>query len=367
MSESPAPAAVPRGDVSSLQFRVERFAEPHLPLVAAFSEAYWSRPRTQAFYRWRYLDSMPFSRLFLARTDDQVLGMTCALRKPYLVDGTRSECLEIFDWHSLPGLKGSGVGIRVMRAMMREGLRLVGTGGTPDVLKTLPALGWQQLGTALNFELPIAGAALEPGLRARLGFRVPGARLLLDAVAAAWFRPRRRAFDGRVVPVSTIGEEVEALYRGETGYDVLQVPDRAQLHWMTGGYAGTGSFRYWYFVVHERLRGWALTRVYDTEQGREAAIVDVFAPGADARIYAWMVSELASALAGEAPLLIRGRASCPHLRAAFLMNRFREAGGIPIFTWPKIPREGLRLHITLNHTDAPLRPYPSSDPFVSEA
>lgn len=72
-----------RRDLSALQFRVEPFTETHLPLVAAFSEEYWSRPRTPSYYRWRYLESQPFSRMFLALTDAECLGMVFAFRKPY--------------------------------------------------------------------------------------------------------------------------------------------------------------------------------------------------------------------------------------------------------------------------------------------
>ena len=142
-----------RPDISSLTFRVEPFAEHHLPIVARFSERYWSRPRTESFYRWRYLESLPFSAMFVAKTDSECLGLICALRKHYLVERTQAPCLEIFDWHSLPGLKGSGVGIRVMRAPMRSGTRLLGVGGTNDVLKALPAMGWQTVGQAVTFDI----------------------------------------------------------------------------------------------------------------------------------------------------------------------------------------------------------------------
>jgi hypothetical protein len=360
-----ASPAEPRRDVSALEFRVEPFAKHHLPLVAAFSERYWSRPREQAFYRWRYLDPLPFSRLFLALNDNECFGMVFGLQKSYLIAGTPTDCIEIFDWHSLPGLRGSGVGLRVMRAMMRGGLRLVGMGGTADVRKTLPAMGWQTFEGAADFELPVSGGALEAGLRDRLGFLFPGARLLLDAVTMARFRPRRRAYDGRVVPAGAFDDDVRTLYAGHTGYDFVQVPDPEQLRWMTAGHAVAGTFRYWYFLAQERLRGWALTRVYETERGREASILEVFAPNADARLYAWMVSETATALAGERPQLIRARATCPVLKAALRMNRFRQAASVPVYTWPKTLAPDLRLHITLNHTDAWMRPYWAPEPIAN--
>lgn len=347
-----------RRDVSSLTFRVESFAEQHLPLVARFSERYWSRPRTESFYRWRYLESLPFSTMFVANTEDECLGLVCALRKRYLVAATTTPCLEIFDWHSLPGLKGSGVGIRVLRAMMRSGTRLMGVGGTDDVLKALPAMGWQTVGQAVTFELPMTGESLETGLRTRVPFRIPGDRLALKALVT-WFRPRLKRFGGRAVQIAQLGDEVHGLYTGDTGYDFLQVPDLELLRWMTAGYPGTGGYRFWYFTVDGRLRGWALTRVYETEEGLEAAIVDAFAPSPDVSLYAWMISEVAVGLAATRPRVIRARATCPILQKAFLANRFREGSAAPVHTFPKARAPIGRLHITLNHSDAPFRPYPT--------
>jgi hypothetical protein len=345
-------------DLGALEFRVEPFTPRHLPLVAAFSERYWSRPRTEAYYDWRYLQSQPFSRLFVAVTPDQCLGMVFAFRKTYLISGHLTPCLEVFDWHSLPGLKGSGVGIRVMRAMMRLGDRVVAIGGTSDVLKTLPAMGWAAIGAARPFELPMSGAALVPGLRARVPFRIPGERVVLDA-AARWFRPHRVRAEGDVLPMSTVGVELQALYEGEIGYDVVQVPDPRFLRWMAG-YSAKGSFTFLYFTVRGQLRGWVAMRLYDTPAGREAAIVEIFAPRPDVALYTWMVSEAAVRLAAARPRLIRARATCPVLQEALLANRFRPGSDVIVHSYPKSPPPHLRLHLTLNHTDEPLRPYPDA-------
>jgi len=350
-----------RPDVSSLQFRVEPFAEQHLPAVTTFSERYWTRPRSDSFYRWRYLESLPFSRLFLALTDHECLGMVFALRKSYLINGTPSPFLEIFDWHSLPGLRGSGVGIRVLRAMMREGVPLMGVGGTADVLKALPAMGWQTIGLCSTFELPTTGAFLTQGLRRRIPVRIPGDGVLLDALTRFWFRPKRRHASGQATPVSMIGDEIVPLYEGETGYDLLQVPDPAILRWTTSGYPGNGDYRVWYFLQDHRVRGWVLTRAYETAQGREAAILDLYAPNPDESLYAWMVSEAALVLAADRPLVIRARATCPVLQSAFRLNRFRTGSEVPVHVWPKMSVPPARMHITLNHTDAPFRPYPGLD------
>jgi len=358
-SPSAASPTENRRDLRALEFRVEPFTADRLPLVAAFSERYWTRPRTPAFYRWRYVDSQPFGRMFLALTADECLGMVFGLRKPYRIFGQPLSCLEVFDWHSLPGLKGSGVGIRVMRAMMREPDRLIAMGGTADVLSTLPAMKWQLLATAQTFTLPMSGDFLARGLHGRLGVRIPGAASALGVAAATWFRPQRRAVQGEVMTAATFEElDIEPLYSGETGYDLLQVPEPAILKWMMSRDAGAGTFQFLKFIVGGELRGWALTRVYETEEGREASILEIFAPSPDHALYTWMISEAASSLTGAKARVIRARATCPILQSAFLANRFRRDELIPIHSWPATVPQNLRVHITLNHSDAPLRPYP---------
>jgi hypothetical protein len=288
--------------------------------------------------------------------------MVCAFAKQYLIAQQPADCLEIFDWHSLPGLKGSGVGLRVMRAMMRDGRRLIGIGGTTDVLKALPALGWQTLGSAVYYELPLAGSHLRASAEQRLGRRLPGTSWLFATIGAVWFRPRRRRASLGIVTVSaSTPEGLDALYTDCRSYDLLQVPNRGVLEWSTNGYPGAGQFTFLRFTKGSGSCGWALTRVYETENGREAAIVDIFAPSADLETYQWMTREAALSLLAAHPRVIRARASHPALQAALTANGFRPGDSVPIFTWPKLPSGVTTPHITLNHCDAWLRPYPKPE------
>lgn len=347
-----------RRDNPAPDFRVETFTPAHLPLVAEFSKKYWSRPQTASFYRWRYVDSQPYSKMILALTDEECLGMVFGLRKTYVIAGQRTSCLEVFDWHRLPGLKGVGVGSRVMRAMMDGDERLLLIGGTASAHSALDALGWQKIGWARAFELPMSGEFLVAGLRARLTTRIPGDRLLLDAIVGSWFKPRRRAVQGEVVPISNLDGEVQSLYYGETGYDFLQVPDASLMRWVTGATPGNGTYGLLRFNVGSSLLGWAMTRVYGTKDGREASILDVFAAAPTVASYTWIVSEAASLLARARPRVIRARASCPMLQEALCANRFRQRADAPVYTWSsRTMPQHLRLHVTLNHSDEPLRPY----------
>jgi hypothetical protein len=341
------------------------FAPEGLPLVRGFAARYWSRPRTDAYYSWRYLESQPFSRMFLAVQEEECLGMVYALRKAYIINGQRTPCLEVFDWHSLPGLKGSGVGIRVMRAMMREPERLIAFGGTADVLKALPAMGWQRIVAARKFELPLAGERLAPGLERRTGIPASWTRRPLDVAVRVWFGPtlRSRPETGYAEAASMLGDDVDALYDDQSHYGVVQRPLPDVLRWCSHSVAANGNFCFLRFLVKGRLVGWTLSRIYNTGTASEGALLDVFAPEPTIELYTWMVSKAVSILSGFGPTLIVARASCPILQAAIKANRFREMPAeVPIFTWPKGLTETLApVHVTLNHADGPIRPYGPGD------
>lgn len=328
--------------------------------LRAFSESYWSRPRTDAYYEWRYLEPLPFSRMFMAMRGEECVGTLCALRKTWRVRGELVPCLEVFDWHSLAEVRGSGAGIRLMRAMMRQSERIFSVGGTADVHSTLPLMGWQHLGTALAFELPLSASLMADRLHRSRGVPRSLAQAALTPLAGPLFGPRRMPAPGRgeVAITDTLPPGIAALYEGDTGHGMVQQPDPEVLRWLTAS-RWSGRWRFLAFTLDGRLRGWAMTRLYTGKTGLQASLVEVFAPRADSALYAWMVSEACLSLAPARPSRILARASCPALREALGRNRFRQAGvDSPLHTWPAFggdaPAEG---HFTFLHSDAPFQPF----------
>lgn len=328
--------------------------------LRAFSESYWTRPRSDAYYEWRYLAPLPFSRGFLAMRGGECVGTLSALRKTWRLAGELVPCLEVFDWHSLPDLRGSGAGIRLMRAMMHQPERVLSIGGTADVHSALPLMRWQNLGTGCAYELPLSVDVMAERLqRSRHLPRLIG-RVALAAVAGHLFGPRRLPAPGRgeVVVTGALPAGIEALYEGDTGYDMVQQPDPAVLRWLTSS-RWSGSWRFLAFTLDGRLRGWAMTRLYQGKTGLTASIVEAFAPRGDAALYAWMVSEACLSLAAERPSRIIARASCAALREGLARNRFRHAGvDAPVHAWPAFgDGSPANLHVTFLHSDAPFQPF----------
>jgi hypothetical protein len=336
------------------------FTPEVLPALRAFSERYWKRPRTDAYYEWRYLAPRPFSRMFVALRGEECVGTLFALRKTWRLRGQPVPCLEVFDWHALPECRAAGAGIRLMRAMMRQPERVLSIGGTADVYSTLPLMGWQPFGTANAFELPLSAALLAGRLQRARGVPLPLARAAMEVLAGPMFRPRRRTVPvgGAVQVADAPSEEIRSLYEGDTGYDFVQEPDLEILRWLTAS-RWSGSWRYLHFRVGGRLRGWAMTRTYLGRHGRQGSLVEVFAPRPDRALYEWMVSEVAVSLLADRPRRLLARALCPILQEALAANRFRHAGvDSPLHTWPKFGDAlPARSHFTFLHSDGPILPY----------
>ena len=344
------------------QIRVVPFDPSYLPVVRQFAARYWSRPTSDEYYTWRYLDALPIGRLFMAIQEGECLGMAYGLRRSYLVNQVLADCLEVFDWHVLPGLKGSGVGIRVMRALMRQPERLIAVGGTQDVQSALPKMGWQRIGTARKYELPLSGTLVARAVEDRLRVPARWTARPLDVAAKFWFGPRLRTApaDHTVQMTPMLGTEIDELY-DRNRYGFTQRPLLPVFKWFSHSSLANGVFCYLRFYEGGRLAGWTLSRAYDTSEGREGAILDAYSPEPNPGRYAWMVSHAVSALAGFRPRIIRTRASCDAFKAALIENRFREQDvDVPVHTWPKGVELTGPLHVTLNHSDEPLRPYISA-------
>lgn len=333
------------------------FAREHLPLVQRFAERTWQRPRSAAFYRWRYED-VPGCRAFLALHDGECLAMCCAFERPYRLGDEIVPFLETFDWYTAPGLRNAGLGVRVIQRFMAEKEPLILVGGSDDARSFLARLRWRHAGDASRFTLPLRGSVTS-ALRRRLHVPERGARLLATA-AGIVSRPRTRGRprNGRVIPVAVPGAELDELYGRATPYGTLALWTQERLRWMIGGFAGAGHFVPLYFAQGDDLVGFALLRIFGTATGRSAELVDLFCPTADPALYEWIVSEIACLAAGFDADLLGATTTCPVVERALLRNRFRPAGAIPIHVWTP-DRPGLPTPMLLgsNTRDTPLNPY----------
>lgn len=167
---------------------------------------------------------------------------------------------------------------------MKDGPCLL-VGGSPDTRGLLPRLKWNLIDTAHRFVLPLGAERLAPAIAKRTG--LPEAAAHLAARAALLDprrRPRRRCVPrgGRTIAVTSMGEEVQALYAGPIAYGGLPLWPESLLRWMQGGHPALGHFLPLVFAIDGAVRGFAMARIAPTTDGCDAEIVECFAPAPDA-------------------------------------------------------------------------------------
>lgn len=310
----------------------------HLPALRRFAGRVWQRPAGDDFMRWRYEASASFHHVWLAMRDGECLATEAAIRRPWRVEDEVTEVLEVFDWYCLPELRNSGLGVRVMQALMKQPHPLLLVGGTADTQGLLPRLKWHVTATVERFSLPLGRRRLAEALVQR--FRVPRAVAGIAAAAALarpGHRPRRRKVPaaGRAVALCSVGPETLALYDRPTSYRSVPLWTAEILRWLTGGFPTIGHFVPLSFFVGGQLVGWALLRIYPTATGSGAEIVECFAPQPEAGLHTWMVSEVATVAAGFGVEALHTQTACPSLRAALVANHFVRSGSNPVqIFWP---------------------------------
>lgn len=315
--------------------------------------------KSAVYYRWRYLDC-PCQVGFIAVAEERCLAMIWAFRKTYSVNGNQKEFLEAFDWFCLPDMRGSGFGTRVMNYMMGLGYPIITVGGSPDSIRLLPRLKWQEISSAGQYTLHLGGRMVGASLHRRYGIPVPiGERLFRWGIGRR-YRPKGKPAPPRavVIPVAAPGPEVLDLYRETAGWGLLPLPNTDFLRWLTTGFTAAGHFIPLYFLIGDKLRAWSLGRVYCTPQGVEGQIVDAFSPMMDQQIYSWIVFETVKTLNAFEPDTITTWTANPLLAEALTNNRFVISGSLPVLVWPpgfELPRS--MLHVGTNTSDLCLIPY----------
>jgi len=333
----------------------------HLPALVRFSQRTWERPATLEFCRWRYLEA-PYHKARIALRGDDCLAFLSVFSRPYRFGDASLTCLETADWFCLPELRLSGLGIRLMRQVMEEPAPIVAVGGSPDTLRLLPRLGWQQVGETTDFELVLGAQAIRSAL-ASARLKEVG-RALGSWITTAWPRHVPAAPGCEAVPVEGV-PTLQDLYAGPLCCNTVPLPMTDQLAWLGRGQLGARRLLAIDYRRDGTRLGWALLRI-DAAGQHEAALLELFAPPADPSLLAGMVVEAARQAAAAGAVRIRAQTSCPGLQAALRKNHFGERSRSPIHIWHARGSSAPGpLHFCLNTGDAALLPYPPGGPLSS--
>ncbi len=346
----------PTARTELIEFRPE-----HLELVARFSARVWRRPRSVEFLRWRYSEH-PDHRAYLAVREGECIAMVGAFRRPYRMGERTIPVADSFDWYSLPDLRGSGLGVRLLQRLMKDPEPVIVTGGTDDTRNLLPRMRFQIPDTVQRFGTLLGGARAAQLIATRT--RLPRALARLAFLASRpLLAPRVRLAPpgARVDEVAKLGEEALAIdpRPGRRGTAPIWTP--AYLAWLAAASPRMGRFTPLEFRAEGALVGWALLRSYDAPGGRDFALLDVRAKTPGDAIYTWMISEIAVRARDAGCALLSAGTSCPHVAAGFRANRFQSFTPAPIHYYAQDGAAPDAPVVFGSHWgDEPILPYPES-------
>lgn len=312
------------------------------PAAGAFIRDVWpDRPTSPAYVRWRY-EQAPGLTGRLAMRGDEPLACLFAFRRAH----TTGEVLETHEWFCRPELRGSGLGIRVMRDLMkRTTVPIVAWGGSSDTLHLLPRLGWQHVGAVAEWVLPLGG----PRLAARLvgdRWAEPAGRLA-SLVTSGVLRalPSSTPTEGEVRPGRPPEASLPDIVANTGGWGLQ--PSARELDWLTAAPPEHGAVSWTTHTVGGEVVGFSGVRWVVSEGSRDAVLVELAASPKHAR---WVVNAAIVRSLAERPdrILARSALEGP-VRDALAQHGFQHRASPPVHVWsaeeavrPGMPR-GTRL------------------------
>jgi hypothetical protein len=309
---------------------IEHLTPARLDAMKQFSEAVWQRPTSADYYRWRYLDAPGLTTLLATDGDRCVATLSAFSRKYHTGDGI-VECLEPFDWYTLPDMKGFGVGAHLMKGLMDTGKPIVSLGGSEDTLRFLPRLGFRQIAAATEFFLPLTGRYI---MRSR---KLPAlarnvASPLLDLAASVVYTPSKpsAAYSFQTLPGTTLGDKLSQI-DGPVGF--RPAPDQGFLDWLEKG-SGTGKYFICTVNKDEETVAWLLCRLYRSGGLLHGAILDLRLKQADGDVAVNALRGAGRMLANCGVDDVRAFTTSPFLATAYAQAGYRAGSEkIPALLW----------------------------------
>ena len=251
---------------------IEQLSSRNLAAFKRFSEETWDRPKGDPYFQWRYLD-VPAATTLMALQEGRCAASVSVFARTYHSGDEEVECLEPFDWHSAPAVKGSGIGIRLLKSLMDIGKPMVCVGGSADTLRMVPRMGWKTIGHAKVLCLPLTSRYLLQNRRLPDPFKRVIA-LPLDLALSSWFKLAKAnsATKWACLPVAGIDRNL-AHIDGPGGF--RSVPDPHFFQWLALGSPVTGTYVPLALTAHGEIVAWIIARLYRSKGLLHGTILDI--------------------------------------------------------------------------------------------
>jgi len=254
------------------------------------------RGRDHWAWKYRFHDSSQPNAFYWRGDDGAVLGFIGMMRtRLHGADGASWPAAWFVDWQVIPGDRGVGVGMGLLRKAEAAAGILLTLQGSEDTRKMLPRLGWKESLRPATWVRPLSGHYVADWTRRR-GSRDIGAPIVMVAAAAAlslmeWRHTNSASFGFRNVE-SVPEQHDEVWQRRSAELAPLMTRDRLCLDWFCCRYPGRG-YRITMLENYGAPAGHLVTRI-DRDAGGmlRGRIVDLVWPHAQPQ---WLEDGLALA------------------------------------------------------------------------
>ena len=301
------------------------------------------RALADELFRWRYLMRPDASGdTWIAHDGDRCVGVIDAYLRPDLLDGQRVYLRETADWFCLPQYRPLGLGLRMMRTVMRLPEAGITIGGTKATHALLPRLGWAEISSVEKMILPVNLRGLTSNVLRRHPEWGKYARAIPRFLPLRGPRAKPSpAADAQVAEWSP-GQEIEIPIPHQDG--LHELIEQSDLEWICAGPPRLFSTVVLVFRMAGKAVGFSLSQLEPSAGGPDGRIVHVQLAEPSPAVAEWVIAETARRLAERGAGFIRCRASTPLMIAAFRGVGFIAAGAEPVFWWGNgrsEPRDGI--------------------------
>jgi len=258
--------------------------------VFDFLDAIVSR-RGRTHWEWKYggqHQKAPCG-FYWEESDGRVLGFIGLMHTDLHAAGKRHPAAWFVDWHVVPGERGIGVGLGLLRKAEAATGALLTLQGSADTQSILPRLGWKRSFSPETWTLPVTARFLSAGIAERMPTWLrpfaPAA-----GVAARYFRgaqPSPRA-DFALVDIQRFPLSYDAVWEARAAeFASIMRRDPTYLNYLCADYPD-GGYHLQLLQRRGQTLGHLISRVDGDRRGfRRGRIVDLLWPPADRALGAW--------------------------------------------------------------------------------
>lgn len=298
-------------------------------LVAESWGCTWPKSLQARLMDWRYYDDPVGRTTLLAMTQGRAVAMLDSGIRPYMLDGKRIMVRETGDWYCQESYRKFGVGLHLMRKLMRDYPEPMLVVGGSHANRAILARLWRQLPSAYSYILPLKARGLFGNC---LRLTVPEYESLARIVGHLPFKPLRQvappAEDFQAEPLIDWPDDMPC----DSAQELVGITTAVHAQRLATMPEAFGQAFGIIFRRNGAIVGCALAQTEETPSGKDGKILRIQTiSDPDARLLRWIVAETSLQLARRGAEFIRCRASTSGKIAALRAVGYRLSQEIPCF------------------------------------